>query len=585
MIDFKKFKKVSSDKHTTVLKHDDGHEFKVVHSVLSPKLKKDIARLPMADGGEATWHPDKATPTLKELTPEERQRPIQPQGSQVSPAASNEPLSAEERDRLRPRYAEGEKVTDPYKDYDPKLEAIEPSGFLPGFTGVGRLPAIGQTDIPYGTPESPPAPLPPPIVSPTERAGAAVLGGMRDTVQNPENYGNVSPQPAPLPDSYVKIDGQVTPTKPGVEAPPENPLLTKVNQITAPQPNLAPQMQQAAQQHIDDTQRISQQFQANKAKIDAEHANLVHDIANNHISMGDYWKVNDKGAAALGALLGGMGSGLTHMANPVPGMIQSSQENFLKAEMANMDNPKSLLSAVQAQYGNNKDSADVMRILSNEALSSQLQKVMAPLNSAQAQAQASSVQLQLLQNTEALKMQIAMRQALSSGQTSQIDPARRIMLMQKSGLINDAQYAQMNKELGEGTSLEQLRSNLHESFDDLNKKMLAGTFSPHDRASAINAYAGKLAHLAEGRFNFAESQIQINALLPQPLDSEETRANKMHRIDALMDSMVRTPTLKGFGMEVPKMGSVTVIAPNGQSGTIPRAQLADALSKGYKRAQ
>lgn len=71
LLDFKNFKKVSSDKHSTVLKHPDGHEIRVAHAALSPRHKSMLASLPsiekapekMADGGEVA---DKAEPSMLE---------------------------------------------------------------------------------------------------------------------------------------------------------------------------------------------------------------------------------------------------------------------------------------------------------------------------------------------------------------------------------------------------------------------------------------------------------------------------------------------------------------------------------------
>lgn len=45
-LDLSKFKRVSSDKHTTTLRHDSGHEVKIAHSALSPKLRGNLAALP-----------------------------------------------------------------------------------------------------------------------------------------------------------------------------------------------------------------------------------------------------------------------------------------------------------------------------------------------------------------------------------------------------------------------------------------------------------------------------------------------------------------------------------------------------------
>src|SRR4051812_25269584 len=56
-LDTRKFKKVSSDKHTTTLQHEDGHQIRIMHSALSPKIRGQLAELPshelkMADGGK-----------------------------------------------------------------------------------------------------------------------------------------------------------------------------------------------------------------------------------------------------------------------------------------------------------------------------------------------------------------------------------------------------------------------------------------------------------------------------------------------------------------------------------------------------
>lgn len=46
-LDLKKFKKIGSDKNTTKLRHNDGHMLVIAHSRLSPKLKKELDKLPV----------------------------------------------------------------------------------------------------------------------------------------------------------------------------------------------------------------------------------------------------------------------------------------------------------------------------------------------------------------------------------------------------------------------------------------------------------------------------------------------------------------------------------------------------------
>lgn len=57
-INWSKFKKVSGDKESTTMRHEDGHEMRIAHKALSPKMRGDLAKLPsmepqkMAMGGE-----------------------------------------------------------------------------------------------------------------------------------------------------------------------------------------------------------------------------------------------------------------------------------------------------------------------------------------------------------------------------------------------------------------------------------------------------------------------------------------------------------------------------------------------------
>ncbi len=57
-----KFKRVGADKVSTTLRHDDGHEIKIAHGVLSPKLRGHLAELPLYKGGEIKKQPKQAAP-------------------------------------------------------------------------------------------------------------------------------------------------------------------------------------------------------------------------------------------------------------------------------------------------------------------------------------------------------------------------------------------------------------------------------------------------------------------------------------------------------------------------------------------
>lgn len=55
-LDLSKFKKVSSDRDTSILKHPGGHEFRIAHKSLNDKLKKQLSELPMHGGKKEVQH-------------------------------------------------------------------------------------------------------------------------------------------------------------------------------------------------------------------------------------------------------------------------------------------------------------------------------------------------------------------------------------------------------------------------------------------------------------------------------------------------------------------------------------------------
>lgn len=72
--DFSKFKKISTDKQSTVLKHKDGHTLKIAHGKLSPKLKSELDKLPIhsfAEGGGVSKMPtDEFSQSMTDQPPE-----------------------------------------------------------------------------------------------------------------------------------------------------------------------------------------------------------------------------------------------------------------------------------------------------------------------------------------------------------------------------------------------------------------------------------------------------------------------------------------------------------------------------------
>lgn len=87
-LNLSKFKKVSSDKNSTLLHHADGHSLKVAHSRLHPELRKQLEGLPIhkAQGGEVKRYAEGSDEPVQS----EEQKPQAPVvinvGNQAQPA-------------------------------------------------------------------------------------------------------------------------------------------------------------------------------------------------------------------------------------------------------------------------------------------------------------------------------------------------------------------------------------------------------------------------------------------------------------------------------------------------------------------
>ncbi len=91
-LDLSRFKKVSSDKKTTTLRHAKGHEIKIAHSGLTPKMKERLDALPahMAEGGDV---PDPLTETRSAPEEPTEAQPLDNESPAV--AADAPPVAAE----------------------------------------------------------------------------------------------------------------------------------------------------------------------------------------------------------------------------------------------------------------------------------------------------------------------------------------------------------------------------------------------------------------------------------------------------------------------------------------------------------
>lgn len=190
--DLSKFKKVASDKKMTTLKHVDGHELKIAHHNLSPKLKSELEKLEM-DSGEA---------------PSKMNKPKMAEGGSVH------------------KYAEDGDVQSDYSYPDMNKHKVQP----PVVVHIHNAPQPSQTPSPMPTP--PPqeaqapvldAPVPPPG-SPAPTPGSPGATGIADP-----NYVDPNvPQPDRAPAEEAAPE---QPQEQDAQAPPAAPAQQQKEQI------------------------------------------------------------------------------------------------------------------------------------------------------------------------------------------------------------------------------------------------------------------------------------------------------------------------------------------------------------------
>lgn len=252
-------------------------------------------------------------------------------------------------------------------------------------------------------------------------------------------------------------------------------------------------------------------------------------------------------STALGLLLGGMSSGFTGK-NPALDVINNAIDRDIDAQ-------KNDKQGVMNLWKMNMD-------MSNNALEATLRTKSQVLGAAQAVLAANAAKTgaaqnklgaagalqQLSQQQMAIQQQLAAMK-LGTGQATAQNMPAMIRAKAQAGLITPAEQEGAMKELATSQEAAQIRGDLVQSFQDLNHKFLAGALSPGDTKSAKDFLAGRMGKLMEGRYNEEAAKKQINAIMPSAFDSDQTRQNKLSRLNQLLDTIqYNNPHLQSMGL-------------------------------------
>lgn len=533
MIDFKGMKKVAETAHRATFAHPNGHKIHIAKAALSPSMQKQISALPIHnfdEGGEA----------LPEVAPQGQDSPPDAPG-QVLPAAPS-------------------------------------SG--PGLPG-GPLAVAEEA---YAGPR---------------QEGLEAAPATRSLASSP------APEEAPQAPADPNADINAMPG--GAQALQAGQMQTDaVAQEAARNAKLQ-------QDYATHQQAVEQDLHKSFADTTNTIQQVTHDIMTDKINPNHYLESLGSGSkisTAIGLILGGIGAAKAGGENPALQFLQSQIERDVEAQKANMGNKHNLLSALEHQYNDKATAAHLFAAIDANVLASKL----ASSASVAATPQAQAAQLQAVSQLKGQAAQYQ-RQAMLAGLRGSVEgqqpgvgmDARANAYLQAARVLDPKGAEEFEKRyipnVGvarvplESKDREFIQKNadlldlLKRAETTVQKGGKLGPVTPSNRAEAasiqnqIHTRMGEIANL--NRFTGEENKI-YEKTIPDLVGTHLTGRDStlvqqlIKSVHANQDTFYQQ---KGINRQAGDTDKVTVISPNGQSGSIPRPQLQQALAKGFKLLQ
>lgn len=611
-LDLSKFKKVRVEKLHTILRHPDGHEIKVLHNALSPKIKQQLDAVHMSEGGQVG-----EDAALKENYKTEGFKQAQSRGKSIvhkqihkysqGGLANNEKLqaayqgdkeSSEQKVEQKPSPAPINQAAQSAQQsmrkafhYDGGGPVIDPNKAQSAQDSMRKafhFDEGGNVPQPNSTPAND---------DPTH----AMLS---EALLNLTQKHAITQDQAPQEDKAAPVGSSVpqAPDSSAVASPEAaTPQVPSAPQGTLPQQSIADteQENQAAMQIGANTQQAetsksqayqnqSEGLQADRAKFE-ELGNQYHkaydetakQVAEGHVDPNHWWSSKSTGSkvlTAIGMLFAGAGGGVAGHPEMASNLINKFIDNDIEAQKADLNNKNTLLGKYVEMYNSLPQAENATRLALGAATEGLVNQAASKLGSqnaiAAAQQWVAHNRQEQLKNLTGLAQGQLTLNALgemdkpSQAQHGAID-MNKWQNLKMAGLMKEDEAA-ATKEAQNYQEAQVLKEDMEQSAKHLEKQLLHGAFSPNDTNSAKQAFAGRIAKIGEGRFNLQEAQLQSDALLPQKLDSKSTLRNKAQRREAFFKSLAQTPTLQRLGILNPAQSSIRVkLKSTGQTGTIP----------------
>lgn len=317
------FKKLKEDKKTVTMAHPEGHEIKIFKAKLPMIQRKQIEKLPLAEGGDvqkmeskddsmgseqSTW--EKVNEAL-DKTPRMQMIHNMADGGDTAATAINNFVDQDKGESI-PQGTPAPEVADP---------ALSPSAF--------SAAESDQRDFLAGKePVSPEAPPPPPA---------------------PIKSDNTVPAPASIPDSTAGLPNASLGDVYGKS-------LAAIQQKSKAEADLAANTANVEAQNQSEIKQAQQNWLQSSAKMNDQISNALQDVKNGHINPNHYLEnmgVGGKIATGIGLLLGGFSGGLNRTGvNPAAEWLGAQINRDVDAQKANQNTKLNVYNGYLDQYKN-----------------------------------------------------------------------------------------------------------------------------------------------------------------------------------------------------------------------------------------
>lgn len=590
-LDLSKFKKLRTESDHTVLQHPHGHEIKVLHAPLSPKVKEQLDALPhmskgYAEGGEAIKKENYSNPKLEQshvvnkVTPghkkAQRPDPYYADGGQAQPSSGAQ--SVQDSMRKAFNFADGGGI--------PISNAANISKGIAGGFGDTK-PAPNPQPVKYAKGGAVNhfhfyAEGGAPVSVADESPAAAFTQGLAqnqpDIVQAPAGTVEAVDRNPEVPQEQPPL-APIDPNAPPIGTLPEQ-AVANVEQANQAEMKGAKNTQVAQSKESDiygnqakRQQDLRDDYDEIGSRLHQQFEDTASQVAAGKIDPNQWWDSKGAGSkilTAIGMLFSGAGMGVAGHPEMAGKAIDEAIERNIDAQKTNLNNKNSLLGRYMEMYKSLPEAEAAARLTMNAAVEGKIKQVAAKLggqNAALTAQQAISQRRQdLLPHMEGLaKSQLSLNTIGGMGGSQSGDPAATIRKYGMAGLMSPQQQEQAQKELGSVSRINKMQQDVEEAARGLDGQLLKGTLTPSARQSSINTFAGILAKEAEGRFNLEEAKTQMKALMPSPLDSKDTSMLKAKHREQFFESLKVAPTLQTYGIN-PNGNSQPRIAVNRQTG-------------------